>query len=89
MIKQKIFIWTFLVLFNALELKSQTLGNEESKKIFWGLIKIPNDDDSQKEPIYDRIFRSREFATPINYMPIEIRYGIGVNGKLYLSLIHI
>ena len=82
MIKQKIFIWIFLVLFNAMELESQTLDNKEPKKIFWGLIKIPNDDDSQKEPIYDRIFRSREFATPINYMPIEIRYGIGVNGKL-------
>ena len=82
MIKQKIFIWTFLVLFNAMELESQTLGNTEPKKILWGLIKIPNDDNSQKEPIYDRIFRSREFATPINYMPIEIRYGIGVNGKL-------
>ena len=82
MIKQKIFIWIFLVLFIAMELKSQTLGNTEPKKILWGLIKIPNDDGFQKEPIYDRILRSREFATPINYMPIEIRYGIGVNGKL-------
>ena len=82
MIKQKIFIWIFLVLFNAIELESQTLGNNEPKKILWGLIRIPNDDNSLKEPIYDRIFRSREFATPINYMPIEIRYGIGVNGKL-------
>ena len=82
MIKQKIIIWIFLVLFNAMELKSQTLGDKESKKILWGLIKIPNDDGFQKEPIYDRILRSREFATPINYMPIEIRYGIGVNGKL-------
>ena len=48
MIKQKIFIWIFLVLFNAMELKSQTLGNTEPKKILWGLIKIPNDDNSQK-----------------------------------------
>ena len=82
MIKQKIIIWIFLVLFNAMALKSQTLGDKESKKILWGLITIPNDDGFQKEPIYDRILRSREFATPINYMPIEIRYGIGVNGKL-------
>ena len=82
MIKQKIFIWIFLVLFNATKLESQTLGNTEPKKILWGLIKIPNDGNSQKEPIYDRIFRSREFATPINYMPIEIRYGVGINGKL-------
>ena len=67
MIKQKIFIWIFLVLFNAMELESQTLGNTEPKRILWGLIKIPNDDNSQKEPIYDRVFRSREFATPINY----------------------
>ena len=82
MIKQKTFIWIFLVLFNATEIESQILGDEEPKKILWGLIKIPKDDKFQKEPIYDRIFRSREFATPINYMPIEIRYGIGVNGKL-------
>ena len=72
MIKQKIFIWIFLVLFNAMELKSQTLGNIEPKKILWGLIKIPNDDNSQKEPIYDRIFRSREFAIPINLSLIHI-----------------
>ena len=51
MIKQKIFIWIFLVLFNAMELESQSLGTTEPKKIFWGLIKIPNDDNSQKEPI--------------------------------------
>ncbi len=82
MIKQKTFIWVFLVLFIGMELKSQTLKNKKPKKILWGLIKIPNEDNSEKVPIYDRIFRRREFAAPINYMPVEIRYGIGFNGKL-------
>ena len=52
MIKQKIFIWIFLILFNAMELKSQILGNSEPKKILWGLIKIPNDDNSQNCLLY-------------------------------------
>ena len=82
MIKQKIFIWVFLLFCIVIRLESQILRNKDPKKILWGLITIPNDDNSENVSIYDRIFRRREFATPINYMPIEIRYGIGVNGKL-------
>ena len=83
MIKQKIFNWILLVLLITTSLSSQIRMKKEPKSYLWGLIKIPNDSEKVKVPIYDRIFRYREFAAPVNYMPIEIRYGLG------LSLIHI
>ena len=82
MIKQKIFNWILLVLVITTSLSSQVRMKQEPKSYLWGLIKIPNDSKNEKVPIYDRIFRFREFAAPVNYMPIEIRYGLGVNGKL-------
>ena len=82
MIKQKIFNWILLVCILINSLVSQVLTKQEPKIYLWGLIKIPNNSKSEKVPIYDRLFRYREFAAPINYMPIEIRYGLGVNGKI-------
>ena len=82
MIKQKIFNWILLVLLITTSLSSQIRMKKEPKSYLWGLIKISNDSRDEKVPIYDRIFRYREFAAPVNYMPIEIRYGLGVNGKL-------
>ena len=82
MIKQKIFNWILLVLVITTSLSSQVRMKQGPKSYLWGLIKIPNDSKNEKVPIYDRIFRFREFAAPVNYMPIEIRYGLGVNGKL-------
>ena len=38
-------------------------------------------DKSEKTNWYDKWFRSREFAAPVTYMPVEIRYGLGFNGK--------
>ena len=82
MIKQKIFNWILLILIMGNGLNSQSIIKKESKSYLWGLIKIPNDNQNEKVPIYDRFFRYREFAALVNYMPIEIRYGLGVNGKI-------
>ena len=82
MIKQKIFNWILLVFILTNSLFSQVLTKQEAKIYLWGLIKIPNDSKRGKVPIYDRLFRYREFAAPVNYMPIEIRSGLGVNGKI-------
>ena len=59
-------------------LSSELLSQETPKNLFWGLIKI---DDSEDIHWFDKWFRTREFAAPITYMPIEIRYGLGFNGK--------
>ena len=82
MIKQKIFNCIILIIIISSFSSSQTRIEEEPKSYFWGLIRVPNDNNSEKVPIYDRLFRYREFAAPINYMPIEMRYGLGVTGKL-------
>ena len=60
---------------------SQLLPKEEHKNLFWGLIKIDKEDNSEDIHWFDKWFRTREFAAPITYMPIEIRYGLGFNGK--------
>ena len=35
--------------------------------------------DHEKGYIWDRIFRRREFHNPVNFFPMEIRYGFGYN----------
>ena len=82
MIKQNIFNYIILIVTISSFSISQTRTDKEPKSYFWGLINIPYDNSSEKVPIYDRLFRNREFASPITYMPIEMRYGLGVTGKL-------
>ena len=82
MIKQNIFNCIILIVSISSFSISQTKTEKEPKSYFWGLIKIPYDNSSEKVPIYDRLFRNREFASPITYIPIEMRYGLGITGKL-------
>ena len=82
MIKQKIFNCILLIIIISSFLNSQTKIQNEPKSYFWGFLKIPNNNNSEKVSLYDRLLRYREFAAPITYMPIEIRYGLGVTGKL-------
>ena len=44
-----------------MELESQTLGDKEPKKILWGLIKISNDDNSQKEIVITDSTENHDF----------------------------
>ena len=82
MIKHNIFNYIILIITISSFLISQTKIEKEPKSYFCGLIKISYDNSSEKVPIYDRLFRNREFASPITDMPIEVRYGLGVTGKL-------
>ena len=81
MLKQKIFNWFILVSVMTTGLSSQLLSKEKPRNLFWGLIKIDNEDKDEDIHWFDKWFRTREFATPITYMPVEIRYGLGFNGK--------
>ena len=60
---------------------SAQVKEKESRSSFFGLIKF--DSDSKYEDGYwiNKWFFAREFASPVNLIPIEIRYGFGVNGK--------
>ena len=81
MMKQKIFIWFVLALVMITNLSSQSLFKQQPKTLFWGLIKIDKEDDYEEGYWFDKWFRSREFSAPVTYMPVEIRYGLGLNGK--------
>ena len=54
---------------------------KEPRTFLFGLIKF--DTESAYEDGYwiNKWFYAREFASPVNIIPIEVRYGFGVNGK--------
>ena len=81
MMKQKIFIWFVLALVMITNLSSQSLFKQQPKTLFWGFIKIDKEDEYEEGYWFDKWFRSREFSAPVTYMPVEIRYGLGLNGK--------
>ena len=81
MMKQKIFIWFMSALVMIANLSSQSLFKQQPKTLFWGLIKIDKEDEYEEGYWFDKWFRSREFSAPVTYMPVEIRYGLGLNGK--------
>ncbi|MAV96715.1 MAG: hypothetical protein CMG06_06195, partial [Candidatus Marinimicrobia bacterium] len=60
---------------------SAQIEKKEPKTFLFGLIKF--DTESAYEDGYwiNKWFFAREFASPVNLIPIEIRYGFGVNGK--------
>ena len=70
----------FLILFLFL---STTLlaQDKESKTFLFGLIKLDRDSEFEDGYWINKWFYSREFAAPVNIIPIEFRYRIGVNGK--------
>tara|TARA_Y100000588_G_scaffold215638_1_gene229561 strand:+ start:772 stop:2592 length:1821 start_codon:yes stop_codon:yes gene_type:complete len=70
-----------IILFIIGNLYSQSLLEKKPKKLFWGLISIDKENEYEEGYWFDKWFRSREFSAPITYMPVEIRYGLGFNGK--------
>ena len=54
---------------------------KEPKTYFFGLIKIDSDSPYEDGYWLNKWFFSREFASPVNLVPIELRYGFGVTGK--------
>ena len=56
--------------------------DDEPKSILWGLIKPNSDSKFFNGYYYSFFFKAREFSEPVSYIPIEIRYGFGFNGKL-------
>ena len=58
---------------------------KKPKILFWGLISIDKENEYEEGDWFDKWFRSREFSAPLTYMPIEIRYGLGFNGKFSRS----
>ncbi len=84
-------IFTLFILFSFPDLKSQEAEQDSSRfrsmifRIF-SLNRIdPN--DYERGYIFDRIFKRREFHNPVNFIPLELRYGFGYNsGGGFLGL---
>ena len=81
MVKQKIFNSIIIILFFAVNFFTQSLGQNKPKKLSLSLIGKEKDSGHEKGYWFNKWFRSREFSAPITYMPVEIRYGLGFNGK--------
>ncbi len=81
MVKLKIINWVAIILFAYGKLYSQPISDSPPRKLFWGLITVDKKGEYEEGYWYDKWFRSREFSAPTTYMPIEIRYGLGFNGK--------
>ena len=64
-------------------------AQDTSKSLIFKIFSLDDIDSRKYEKGYiiDRIFRRREFHKPVNFIPIEIRYGFGYNiGGGFLGL---
>ena len=57
------------------------IEEEKNRTYFFGLIKFDSESSYEDGYWLNKWFFSREFASPINIVPIELRYGFGVTGK--------
>ena len=73
----KIYVSFFIII---APLFGQISKKTESKTFLFGLIKFDRESTYESGYWFDKWFRSREFAAPVNFIPIELRYGIGFNG---------
>ena len=60
---------------------SAQVDKKEPKTFLFGLIKFDTESEYEDGYWINKWFFAREFASPVNLIPIEIRYGVGVNGK--------
>ena len=72
------YIYTYLFVFYSLS--AQIIEKEQSSLIF-DLIKINKGSAYEDGYWINKWFFSREFASPVNFLPLEVRYGVGATGK--------
>lgn len=60
---------------------SAQVDKKEPKTFLFGLIKFDTESEYEDGYWINKWFFAREFASPVSLIPIEIRYGVGVNGK--------
>ena len=67
----------------------ETIVQDTTKSLLFKLFPIEEgmSGDNEKGYMWDRIFRRREFHNPVNFIPMELRYGFGYNaGGGFLGL---
>ena len=74
-------ILIFIIITFSSMLKAQEVEAKEPKTFFFGLLKFDTNSPYEDGFWINKWFYSREFAAPINFVPIEIRYGLVATGK--------
>ena len=72
----------FVILFMSIRmLFASESSSDTTKSLIFDIFYIEKEflKKYEKGYIVDRVFRSREFQQPINFIPIEMRYGFGYN----------
>ena len=54
---------------------------EEEKSFLWGIIKFDTKTNYEDGYWINKWFFNQEFSSPINRIPVEVRYGFGFDGK--------
>ncbi len=73
---------THLILFfTFMTILPAQIKEKEPKTFLFGLIKFDTESEYEDGYWINKWFFAREFASPINIIPIEIRYGLGATGK--------
>ena len=76
-IRNRHFFLYFFILYSL----SAKVNEKESGSFLFGLIKFDNKSTYEEGYWIKKWFFSREFSSPINVLPFEIRYGVGATGK--------
>jgi len=69
--------------------KDLKLEQDSTKSLIFKIFSLDDEDSKKYEKGYffDRVFKRREFHKPINFIPMELRYGFGYNsGGGFLGL---
>jgi len=84
--KIKYYLYALLILLN---LYGQEKEQDEKTSFLWGLIKFDNKTDYEDGYWINKWIFNQEFSSPINRIPVEVRYGIGFDGKTAGSFLNI
>ncbi|MBC8345780.1 MAG: hypothetical protein ISR89_06635 [Candidatus Marinimicrobia bacterium] len=78
-----------LTIFSFLSASEASAVQDSAKSLIFKVFDLDEElsGDYEKGYVWDRIFRRREFHHPINFIPMELRYGFGFNaGGGFLGL---
>ena len=89
MLKKTIFILLMLSFSQGLKAQSVEPDSSRLRSMLFRIFSLDRIDpnDYERGYIFDRIFKRREFHRPVNFIPLELRYGFGYHsGGGFLGL---
>ena len=83
------YILIIIIFFSLVIAEDLKVKQDSTKSLIFKIFSLDDEDSRKYEKgyIYDRVFKRREFHKPINFIPMELRYGFGYNsGGGFLGL---